>query len=214
MLFCQLILLAFVTAFPAEISSNQGLVKSSDQTTTVTCTSCLSSSFLGKLFHHSGIPGLSRDETANVKRTMQYVLDKSKVKQRQLNEYLKDLEDFYYLARLEQLGQIHRDTQKWKDLETKARLGLEFVENNNQGDLDVEGLKKAMGSSAKFYYSAILLLGSPTTLMKALIAQLGERQTEDLKVLCSIHNEGTSFVNFKSGVKRLSYLGSFVVRNP
>ena len=27
----------------------------------------------------------------------------------------------------------------------------------------------------------------------ALIAQLGERQTEDLKVLCSIHSQGTSF---------------------
>ena len=27
----------------------------------------------------------------------------------------------------------------------------------------------------------------------ALIAQLGERQTEDLKVLCSIHSQGISF---------------------
>ena len=27
----------------------------------------------------------------------------------------------------------------------------------------------------------------------ALIAQLGERQTEDLKVLCSIHSQGTVF---------------------
>ena len=30
----------------------------------------------------------------------------------------------------------------------------------------------------------------------ALIAQLGERQTEDLKVLCSIHSQGTVFSKF------------------
>jgi hypothetical protein len=30
----------------------------------------------------------------------------------------------------------------------------------------------------------------------ALIAQLGERQTEDLKVLCSIHSQGTMHLLF------------------
>ncbi len=30
----------------------------------------------------------------------------------------------------------------------------------------------------------------------ALIAQLGERQTEDLKVLCSIHSQGNSLYSF------------------
>ena len=34
----------------------------------------------------------------------------------------------------------------------------------------------------------------------ALIAQLGERQTEDLKVLCSIHSQGTVFSSFSSEI--------------
>eukprot|EP00980_Cylindrotheca_fusiformis_P012720 scaffold3108_cov152-Cylindrotheca_fusiformis.AAC.11 len=39
----------------------------------------------------------------------------------------------------------------------------------------------------------------------ALIAQLGERQTEDLKVLCSIHSQGNFLPNFMS--RGLTYIG-------
>ena len=31
---------------------------------------------------------------------------------------------------------------------------------------------------------------------RALIAQLGERQTEDLKALCSIHSQSNSFAEY------------------
>ena len=41
----------------------------------------------------------------------------------------------------------------------------------------------------------------------ALIAQLGERQTEDLKVLCSIHSQGIFFLSLSLSLFRLLFIG-------
>ena len=42
----------------------------------------------------------------------------------------------------------------------------------------------------------------------ALIAQLGERQTEDLKVLCSIHSQGICFFVSRSKLVALELIGT------
>ena len=44
----------------------------------------------------------------------------------------------------------------------------------------------------------------------ALIAQLGERQTEDLKALCSIHSQSTSFTGIlTTGTPRAMHSATF-----
>jgi hypothetical protein len=161
-------LLAFVSAFPVEISSRQDIANNStslEQTTAVKCTSCLSlpsiKSFSQNL-HYRRIPGLNLEQTITIVEDINYALLQSKVKQRELEHDLKKLkkDDGVYagvykpMLYIREINQIHRDAKKWEDLEVKAKLGLEFVKrfgDHKRGKLDVEGVKKALEEGTTYF---------------------------------------------------------------